>query len=189
MKQLIIEPTYKKSVLEYQVWTKEIDGHNVRAVMELGWRWGSFYINIPDFEEEIIEWANTISKQPSYYKTVDEVLNDYGYESVEELKSSDIFLPSTDEEHIELDDYDTEMIDCWDGCWEDWCVYVPHDFELDFDSIREEVEEGWNEESWDYMQENGWNEEDCYFEICCNPKFYEVDENGKAIIPEEELEA
>src|SRR5210317_2006486 len=124
MKQLIIEPTYKKSVLEYQVWTKEIDGHNVRAVMELGWRWGSFYINIPDSEEEIIEWANTISKQPSYYKTVDEVLNDYGYESVEELKSSDIFLPSTDEEHIELDDYDTEMIDCWDGCWEDWCVYV-----------------------------------------------------------------
>ena len=187
MKQLIMEPTHKKSLLEYQVWTKEIDGHKVRATMELGWRWGSFYINIPDTDEEIIEWANNAFGQTDYYKTIEEVLNDYGCESVEEMQSTDRFLPSIDEEHIELDEYDTEMIETWDGCWEDWSVYVPSDSELDSDVIKEEVEEGWYEDSWSYMEENGWLEEDCYFEMCCNPKFYEVDENGDAIIPDEEV--
>lgn len=189
MKQLIMEPTYKKSVLEYQVWTKEIDGHQVRAVLEIGWRWGSFYINIPETIEEAIAWANERVGDPNYYKTIEEVYNDYsgGCNDFNVLTQS--FCPSEEYEYIELDDYDTEMIDCWDGCWEEWTVHVPHNSELDSDSIREEVEEGWQEESWDWMQENGWEEQDGYFDICCNPKFSEVDENGNAIVTDEEVEA
>ena len=51
-----IEPTYKKSVIEYNTFTKKVGDETYVATMETGWRWGKFYISV-DAEEikEIVE--------------------------------------------------------------------------------------------------------------------------------------
>lgn len=167
MKTYRVEPTYKKSVIEYNVWKKELeDGTVVHATMELGWRWGDFDVFEPETEEEILEWANDRVGQ-DYYKTVQEVLDDYGHDSVEQME----FIPDPSEDcsFHEMSDYSFEMNSTWDGCWEDWTVqaFGENRDDHDVDELREQVEEGWYEDSWDYMQMAGWEEVDCYYEIHC----------------------
>lgn len=181
MKVVKLEPTWKKSVIEYQVWGKEVDGVKLRATMETGWRYGAFDISIPETEEEALKWANDRVGQSDYYTTIEEVYNDYGCEDWDDLKMS--FCPSVDDEFIEIDDYDYEMLETWDGCWEEWSVSISNDEDgvFDEDEVREEIEDGWGEDAWEWMQENGWEEKDCYFEMHCNPKLTEYDENGNLV--------
>lgn len=184
MKTVLLEPTFKKSLLEFQVWEKEIDGKMVRATMETGWRWGSFLINIPETEEEILEWANERVGQSDYYTDMEHILGDYGQDTIEDLTKY-VFCPNENDDFIEINDYDFEMQETWDGCWEEWTVKVPSDSDFDEDEIREEVEEGWQEDSYDYMESNGWLEVETYYELHCNPKISELDENGEPIVNED----
>lgn len=188
MKRVKLEPKYKKCVVEYQVYEKEIDNVKLRATLEIGWRYGSFDINIPETEEEALAWANAKVGQLSYYNTIEEVYNDYGCADWDELKVS--FCPSEDDESVDIDDYDYELIETWDGCWEDWDVTILGDTDavFDADELCEQITEGWNENSWDYIQEEGWVENVCYYEMQCSPKFTEYDEHGN-LIEEETLEA
>ena len=57
MKYYRIEPTYKKSVVEWTIFRREYNGTNQFLRKELGWRWGSFVIEVPDTDEEKLEWA------------------------------------------------------------------------------------------------------------------------------------
>ena len=168
MKTYNVEPTYKKSVIEYNVWKKELeDGSVVHATMELGWRWGEFTVYEPETEEEILQWANDRVGDPNYYSNIQEVLDDYGYDSVDEME----FIPNDSEEcnFHEMSDYEFDMDSTWDGCWEDWNVVVfgEKKDDHDVDELREQVEEGWYEDSWDFMEQEGWEELDCYYEIHC----------------------
>lgn len=168
MKKYLLEPSYKKSVLEYQVWEREVDGVKQRATLEIGWRSGSFELSVPETEDEVTEWANNRVGDPSYYKTAADVYNDYGVETYEEMKSN--FLPDEEEDFIEVGDYDYEMLETWDGCWEDWSLAS------DDEELLEEIQEGWEEDSWDYMEQNGWMETMCYYEMTCPPVLKEVEE-------------
>jgi len=47
MKHYLMEPKYKKSVAEYDVFQKEIDGVTYRVVKEEVYRWGSWVLMYP----------------------------------------------------------------------------------------------------------------------------------------------
>lgn len=42
MKYYRMEPQYKKCVVEFQRWTRTVDGVEFRLEREQGWRWGAF---------------------------------------------------------------------------------------------------------------------------------------------------
>ena len=108
MKTYNVEPTYKKSVIEYNVWEKTLeDGSVVHATMELGWRWGEFTVYEPETEEEILQWANDRVGDPNYYENIQQVLDDYGYDSVDEME----FIPNDSEvcNFHEMSDYEFDM--------------------------------------------------------------------------------
>ena len=64
MKHYRIEPTHKKSVIEIATFRRPLEeltgndedkGRWGYLRKELGWRWGSFMISVPDTDEEIKE--------------------------------------------------------------------------------------------------------------------------------------
>ena len=180
MKRYNIEPTYKKSVVEYNAYQKTLeDGTVVKATLEIGWRWGDFDILVPETEAEVLEWAQEkMGVDDTYFSSVTEVFEDYGEETYEGMKQH--FLPDADEEFHEIDDYMYEMNSTWDGCWEDWTVNVYGDNKEDYDvdELREQVEEGWCEDSWEYMEQEGWEETMCWYEIHCPLTIKEVEEEN-----------
>ena len=51
-----------------------------------------------------------------------------------------------------------EFVESNDGCWDEW------DFSDDIDDgERERIQEGWEEETYDFMYEDGWVESDTYW--------------------------
>ena len=169
MKQYKVEPTYKKSVIEYDVYEKVLeDGTKLRATLEIGWRWGEFTITVPESESELLDWAHDrMGVADTYFSSVTEVFEDYGVETFEDMK--EYFLPSPPADFHEMDDYDYEMDSTWDGCWEDWSIIVigENKDEYDTEEIKEEIEEGWAEDSWDYMDSNDWEPVECTYDIHC----------------------
>lgn len=55
--------------------------------------------------------------------------------------------------------YELEMIECWDGCWED------HDYDDCNDDVAAEVEEFLEDNSWLDLLDNGWESSGCEFII------------------------
>ena len=54
MKYYVIEPSYKKSVIEYTLFKRQVEGDMQFLRKELGWRWGSFGVAVPETEEEAV---------------------------------------------------------------------------------------------------------------------------------------
>ena len=169
MKSYTVEPLNKKSVLEYQTYSKKIeDGCVIQATLEIGWRTGEFTVHVPETEEEVIEWANgRDGVLAGQYTDIETVLNDNCVDCISEME----FLPSDSEDETfhEMSDFDFDMESTWDGCWEDWTVTVLGDSKdsYDTDKLCAEIAEGWSEGSWDYMEDNGFDELECYWEIVC----------------------
>ena len=168
MKTYLLEPSYKKSLLEYQVYEREVDGVKQRATLEIGWRSGSFNLYVPENESELVEWAN--GRDGPQYENVQEIYDDYGVESFDDITTG-YFMPEDEDDFIEVGDFNYEMNETWDGCWEDWSS--------NDDELTEEIQEGYDEEGWDYLEENGWEEVYCYYEIHCNPVLTEVESQDK----------
>ena len=184
MKQYKLEPTSKKSLLEYTVWRKTLEnGKDVIAILETGWRWGSFAIHVPETEKEIIEWANVNCGNPDYYQSIEEVFNDYAVESVEEFLT--VIMPDPNLEFHEMNDYNAEMIETWDGCWEDWSIRTGWTEDApvldDVDELIEEVDEAYAEEYEDGVEALGWTFQTCEYEMHCKPMITPIDENGEEI--------
>jgi|DEB0MinimDraft_10_1074344.scaffolds.fasta_scaffold61944_2 hypothetical protein len=159
MKYYIIEPKYKKSLIEYEHYVRE-DG--ARIVVETLWRGGSFMLTVPETESEIKE-----------------LLGDaYDEDDVEYYT----WLPEEGEDYIELDDYQYEMLGTFDGCAEDYNFYNMSD-KIDEEAQEEMMEvlqEEGNSVLWD---ENpmfeGFEVDSCYYEIHGEFVLTECDENGK----------
>jgi len=198
MKHYRIEPTYKKSVVEWELFQRkdEETGKIINLRKELGWRWGSFMVSIPTTQEELDKW---IEVNPNY-DTIEEWAHDYGHAEEDEdgniVIDGDIFeilegqlLPSESDSFVDItEDYDMEMIDCWDGCWEYWHV-DSYQLELDEDvkeSMIEEVEEAWEEDYQEGVEALGWTYVDTYFEMQCSPSITECDEHGEVEEEDEE---
>jgi len=199
MKYFLLEPTYKKSTVEKTFFRRELEpltgnpedaGKWAYVTKELGWRWGSFLISVPETEEEILEFV----KSSGY----DDVLSwaiDHG-ESItqgdEEVLPPNFSLynylvPSEDAEYVDVtEDYpEAEMYECWDGCWEDWEVSstgTTPDVDI------EEIEEAFSEDYEEGVEELGWTFVDMAFELHCNPKITPCDENGQVFETEEQEE-
>jgi hypothetical protein len=70
MKYFKIEPTYKKSLVEFTIFTRPLSDfredakENQRATLikELGWRWGEFMVEVPETDEEVAEWLTRLRK-------------------------------------------------------------------------------------------------------------------------------
>jgi hypothetical protein len=180
MKHYLLEPTYKKSVVEFTLFKrKNEEGKDIFLRKELGWRWGSFMISVPETPEEELEFAESLG-----YDSVETLLEDhYGYGPEDEMSLQDILLPDESDDFVDItEDYGhAEMIECWDGCWEFWSVDSYH-VELDEDeqeAIIEEVEEAYGEEYEEGVEALGWEFVDTYFEMHCSPKLTPCDENGQ----------
>jgi len=104
-----VEPRTKKSCIEIYHYRRG----DVSATLEIGWRWGSVWINLGEDE----------------------------------------LLPAQDDilEIAEFEDYEVDVL--WDGCWEDWSVSGKVS---DEDALLEEIEEGWSENSWEWLDDNDW---------------------------------
>jgi hypothetical protein len=197
MKHFRIEPTYKKSVIELSTFRRpleEITGNDedkgkfAYLRKELGWRWGSFMISVPDTEEEIAEFL----EERGSYESVAEYLADYHGEEdiiVESTTLQEYLLPSEDDEFVDLtEDYDAEMLDCWDGCWEDWDIVTNGPKLEDVDEMIEEIEEAYSEEYEEGVEALGWQFLDNFYEIHCNVTVTPCDEYGE-VEEQEEVEA
>ena len=201
MKYFRIEPTYKKSVVEFTYFRRPLEeltnndedkGKFAFLHKELGWRWGSFMIPVPDTQEEIDEYI-----KEEGYDSVFEFASAYGCTDIvndkeilpEDFSMVDVLLPSTDNEWIDLteDHPNAEMLDCWDGCWEDWNIKTNGPVLSDVDEMMEEIEEAYNEEYEEGVEELGWEFLDNQFEIHCNVTVVECDEHGQ--VEEQEVEA
>ena len=197
MKHFRIEPTYKKSVIELSTFRRPLEeltgndedkGKFAYLRKELGWRWGSFMISVPYTEEEIAEFL----EERGSYESVAEYLADYHGEEdiiVESTTLQEYLLPSVDDDFVDLtEDYDAEMLDCWDGCWEDWGITVPGDELDDTDDLIEEIEEAYSEDYEEGVEALGWQFIDNFFEIHCNVTVTPCDQFGE-VEEQEEVEA
>lgn len=197
MKHFRIEPTYKKSVIELSTFRRPLEeltgndedkGKFAYLRKELGWRWGSFMISVPDTEEEIKEFL----EERGSYESVAEYLADYyGDEDiiVESTTLQEYLLPSEDDDFVDLtEDYDAEMLDCWDGCWEDWDIITNGPKLADVDEMIEEIEEAYSEEYEEGVEALGWQFIDNFFEIHCNVTVTPCNEHGE-VEEQEEVEA
>jgi len=158
---------------------------------ELGWRWGSWLISVPETEEEAMEYI----KSQDYDNALDWAY-DYGYtvtdDNGDEVLDPDTslvdmvatqLLPNEEDESVDItEDYgDAEMIECWDGCWEYWSVdsYLVELDEEDKETWIEEAEEAYEEMHEEGVESLGWEFIDTMFEFHCSPKITPCDEHGK----------
>lgn len=197
MKHYRIEPTYKKSVVEWTLFQrKDEDGVVENLRKELGWRWGSWMVSIPETQEELDKWV----KDHPNYDTIEDWAYDYGHADMDDDENitidGDIFeilndqlLPSEDDESVDItEDYDMEMLETWDGCWEyfhvdSWRKEIPEDVA---ESLVEEAEAAYEDNYEEGIEELGWEYVDTYFEMHCSPRVMECDENGNVEEEDEE---
>jgi hypothetical protein len=204
MKYFKIEPTYKKSLVEFTIFTRPLSDfredakENQRATLikELGWRWGEFMVEVPETDEEVAEWLKW--KEPgceSFYDlAVDYGLTELDEETGEEVLPSDktiselieqLLLPDLEDDYIMLtEDYpDAEMQSTWDGCWEDWSIRSNGEIleGEDVEAMIEEVVEAYSEEYEEGVEELGWSFQDCEYEMHCKPMITQVDIDGEEI--------
>tara|TARA_R110002074_G_scaffold292777_6_gene464485 strand:- start:19 stop:525 length:507 start_codon:yes stop_codon:yes gene_type:complete len=166
MQRYRITPQFKKSVVETEVYSKKgIDGKYIYAGKELGWRTGEFIITVPETDEEITQWVETMNNNGCHWTRpqVTQML----------LDGLNPFLPSEDDTFVELDDYDYEMESTWDGCWEDWNIEGIND-DAKCELLIEQITEGYNESYEDWMEENDWEFVSHTTELHCNPYIEEI---------------
>jgi hypothetical protein len=120
-----IEPTWKKSLIERQYFTK--DGKTI--TIETGWRWGEFTCETEDDEPPVI------------------------------VEGTDLYNC----------DYDVELQECTDGCWEE------HEFEGFTENEEEEMREWLDENSYFDLEEDGWIQGDCEMIISCEPSIEKIE--------------
>ena len=74
-------------------------------------------------------------------------------------------------------DYETELVETFDGCWEDV------DYDDCDDETREWLEEFFEENSWLDLEEHGWMQDECEMIIDCDLVIRKVNEDGSLSDP------
>jgi len=124
-----VKPVWKKSIIERNYFTKGSD----TVMIEIGWRWGEFYVFTDDENPPEIE------------------------------AGVDIYNC----------DYDTQLIETSDGCWEEI------DYDDCSDQMREWLEEFFDEgNSWLDLEEQGWVQDDCEMIIDCDLEIIRINDDG-----------
>ena len=173
MKYYRVEPKMKKSVVETQYYERE-DG--LRLSVEIGWRWGEFLLQAPETDEELQEWLD--------YRGISR-------EEYDEDRDSYPLLPDPEEDDtLELEDWEHEMLSTWDGCWEEYDVFLGYKSEVELtEEMKDEIIEMLSEEGscalWDEWEEghplHGWDSTDCTTVIYNGFTLVESDEHGNPL--------
>jgi hypothetical protein len=168
-----MEPKYKKSVVEYTQFVKD----GVFLTREEGWRGATFIINIPETEEEFLEWC-----QARGYDTIEDAKETYGH-IFENEDIVDKYLaicgPDLEEEFFEMEDYDHEMVEMWDGCWCDWTVTSRGENALteeQKEELVEAIQEIYDEDYIDGLEREGWAQTEYWVEIQCSVTLTQLSE-------------
>ena len=125
------------------------------------------------------------AKQKQWASKIKEPVNDddYGEEDLEGMIGH--AMPDASEACTfhELSDYSFEMNSTWDGCWEDWDIFVGADdlSEEEQEELLEEVQDKYSEDYEDGVAELGFGHMDNYTDIHCPITLVEVDEDRNAI--------
>ena len=174
MKYYRVEPAMKKSCVETEIYERS-DG--LRLSVEVGWRCGDYVIHVPETDEELQYWLD----------------NRWGITKEEYDEDPDCYplIPDPEEDDtLELEDWEHEMLSTWDGCWEDYDVYAPYNWDRELDEDEKEqilevlTEEGstalWEEYDEGHVM-HGWNSADCTTVIYNGFTIEECDENGRPL--------
>ena len=116
-------------------------------------------------------WKKSLIERCYYHKDGNTIMIETGWRwGSFECETEDDNPPSIESgDDLFATDYDVEMIETWDGCWE----------EVDSDDCDEETQE-WLEEfleenSWLDLEEHGWVQTDSEMIIDCDPVFTRLD--------------
>ena len=145
----LIEPEYKKSACEEQIWNNTLkNGKPVSVKVGNLYRWGSFYVELTEREKEELLKKDQV------------VLNDYeGFELIEMWDGGcDFWVNIVDE-----DDFTEEELEEINAL-----LYSTEDDE-------EEHDECYDEEK---MEINGWHETDCEYTLSSPYKLDKVVEDS-----------
>ena len=146
----LIEPEYKKSACEEQIWNNTLkNGNPVSVKVGNVYRWGSFYIELTEREKEELLKKDEI------------LLNEYeGFELIEMWDGGcDFWVNIVDE-----DDFTEEELEEINAL-----LYSTED-------DQDEDDECYDEEK---MEINGWHETDCEYTISSPYKLDKVVENSQ----------
>lgn len=118
-------------------------------------------------------WKKSIIERNYLTKGSDKICVETGWRWGEFLVHTDDDNPPDIEAGVDIYDceYETELVETTDGCWEE----IEYD-ECD-DKIREVVEEFLEEgNSWLDLEEQGWSQDDCEMIIDCDLEITKVEE-------------
>lgn len=181
MRQFVIEPLMKKSVVEMQTYVKEINGIKHYLRYEDCFRWGGFILSVPETPEEFEDWA-----KHQGYDTFEQWAADYDFDMVEG-DIAEFALPDPEEDGIMIhEDYgwEAEMIETWDGgCWTEWTINAYGEGAMSEEEREEEAErlsEVYYEEYEEGLEEQGWIYEDCEYVLYNGVKITEVGKDESA---------
>lgn len=170
MKHYLIEPTYKKSIIETERFDRQ--DNDQLLTMETGWRWGAFMIDVPETEEEIQTFLES-----RCYESLEVFLEDHGATSL-----SEVLLPSEDDETVDLsEDYDFDFLYTDDGCWTDFDISTNEMDDDEAHELSEQVGESFFEEGYTGLEEGGWESLGTDYYIDCPVTVVECDNNGNPL--------
>ena len=172
MKYYLLEPKSKKSIVDYQTFSKVVDGNKIYAVREEGYRGGSFVIHVPETDSEIdLRLADMDMTREDVISYYEEDINSIGEK---------FFMPDPDDDYHELNDYDFDLIETYDGCWAEWRIVASLDVmsEEKQDDLLMSVEQLWEEDYDSALVDDGWSDDGTSTEIQCEISLKECDERG-----------
>lgn len=159
----IIQPTYKKSVVEEQYWCNTISNDKeVKVKVNNVYRWGEFYIDLTDEEKEDLMDREMIE------------LCDYEHELLSCWDGGcDFWIDIVNEEDFtekELEEIETLLYK-----WKKKLSIIPEDGigESEDDAEEDSDDEGY---SYEKMEHNGWCETECEYVITSSCELEKVTE-------------
>jgi hypothetical protein len=130
-------------------------------------------------------WKKSIIERNYYHKDGKTIVAETGWRGGEFTVYTDDDNPPDIEAGVDIYDcdYETELVETFDGCWEEVTI--------DDEDLEEWLEEFLEENSWLDLEEHGWIQGDCEMIIDCDLIIERIDSDEEQIIrtgePEEEV--
>lgn len=125
-------------------------------------------------------WKKSIIERNYYHKDDNTIMIETGWRWGEFIVYTDDDNPPNIEAGVDIYncDYETELVETTDGCWEE------HDMDDCDEETQEWLEEFLEENSYFDLEEHGWIQGDCEMIIDCDLEITRIDEPGETIVTE-----
>ena len=121
-------------------------------------------------------WKKSIIERNYYHKDGATIVAETGWRGGEFTVYTDDDNPPDIEAGVDIYDcdYETELVETFDGCWEEVTV--------DDEDLEEWLEEFMEENSWLDLEEHGWHQGDCEMIIDCDLIIERIDSDEEIVI-------